>query len=338
LTYTDTDPVYAEPVSAWCTKQVTLTLSGDDLSGTWSTPGCNSGTIHLHRPPPIVDTNTLRLLQYPSPVGQTFTFVKVGNVTWKIMPAPIGDADLAGLQPGAEQDGSFVIGQPGPARIAMLPSGKLYLLQGSGAWPLVAQQTDDAEMAAIDAGTEWRNDITDGNLPDAFLLSGDGGAPAPAPSGTDAAPPMRDTSPEAPPDTDESGRPDVLTDSSRNDIVAAVQRANAAWATATQTLDASGLSAGVAGAELANDIAELSSLRAQNHRKTNLNTAFTVNDITLDAPGRATVYTLETWYMEIYDLSTGRLLERTPPATYTETYAVEFVNGGWIVTLNQLNQ
>jgi hypothetical protein len=127
---------------------------------------------------------------------------------------------------------------------------------------------------------------------------------------------------------------DLLTDSVRADILAAVDRANAAWAAATQSLDPSGLSAGVAGQELANDQAELDKLRRQGQTRKNVNTAFAVIDVTLDAPGHAIVRTHETWYAEIDNAADGRLLQRTPSATYDETYTVEYLNGGWIVTKN----
>jgi hypothetical protein len=46
------------------------------------------------------------------------------------------------------------------------------------------------------------------------------------------------------------------------------------------------------------------------------------------------VRTRETWYAEIHNAADGRLLQRTPSATYDETYTVEHLNGGWIVTKN----
>jgi hypothetical protein len=128
--------------------------------------------------------------------------------------------------------------------------------------------------------------------------------------------------------------PDTLTDEVRADILAAVDRANAAWAASSETLDASGLSAGVAGQELADDQAELDGLRGQGRTRKNLNTAFSVTEVTLDAPGHALVRTHETWYAEIYDRNSGRLLQRTPSTSYDETYTVEYLSGGWIVTKN----
>jgi hypothetical protein len=130
--------------------------------------------------------------------------------------------------------------------------------------------------------------------------------------------------------------PDTLTDAVRADILSAVVRANSGWAAATQSLDASSLNGAVAGQELANDQAELAKLRSQGQTRKNVNTAFAVTDVTLDAPGHATVRTHETWYAETYQASSGRLLQRTAPTTYDETYTVEYLTGSWIVTKNDL--
>jgi hypothetical protein len=119
--------------------------------------------------------------------------------------------------------------------------------------------------------------------------------------------------------------------------VAAVQRANNAWATASKTLDDSVLTGAIAGQELANDLAELSQLRGRGQARNNVNTAFSVTDVTVDAPDHAAVRTRETWYAETIDRVSGRVLQRSAPTTYDETYTVEFQNGGWIVTLNELH-
>jgi hypothetical protein len=149
------------------------------------------------------------------------------------------------------------------------------------------------------------------------------GAPA-APSAAPAA--AIDASPPSAPDT--------LDDGVRGDILSAVNRANAAWVTATQSLDPGGLSDAVAGQELTNDLAEVDSLKQKGQSRHNVNIAFTVDDVTLDAPGHAIVHTHESWYAEILDQGSGQLLQRTPPQAYTETYTVEYQNGGWIVTQN----
>ena len=63
-----------------------------------------------------------------------------------------------------------------------------------------------------------------------------------------------------------------------------------------------------------------------------------ISDVTIDAPGHAVVQTTETWSGEVNSASTGQLIQRLPPTNYAETYTVEFQNGSWIVTLNQLRQ
>src|SRR6266852_4538600 len=47
--------------------------------------------------------------------------------------------------------------------------------------------------------------------------------------------------------------------------------------------------------------------RRQGHMRNNVNTAFAVIDVTLDAPGHAIVRTHETWTAEIHDAATGHL-------------------------------
>ena len=41
-------------------------------------------------------------------------------------------------------------------------------------------------------------------------------------------------------------------------------------------------------------------------------------------------------YAEIYGAASGNLLQRTPTVSYDETYIVEYQNGGWIVTDNEV--
>jgi hypothetical protein len=131
--------------------------------------------------------------------------------------------------------------------------------------------------------------------------------------------------------------PDALTDGLRAEILAAVDRANAAWASANQSLDTSVLNSSVAGQALRDDMAEVDQLRRQGHFTRNSNTSFVVIDVSLDAPGHATVRTRESWSDETYDRASGRLLQRAPVATYDETYVVEYLSGGWIVTSNDLH-
>jgi len=108
------------------------------------------------------------------------------------------------------------------------------------------------------------------------------------------------------------------------------------WVQALQTQDSSVLNAGVAGQLLNIDLAEVDQLRRKGQTMKNINTAFTVGSMTQVAPGHAVVRTSETWYGETYNSATGGLLERTPSATYAETYTVEYLNGGWIVTKNDV--
>jgi hypothetical protein len=91
-----------------------------------------------------------------------------------------------------------------------------------------------------------------------------------------------------------AGPPATLTDDVRADILAAVDRANTAWTAAGQSLDTSALDGVVAGQELNDDIAEIDQLRSQGRTRNNVQTAFTVTGVTLDAPGHATVHTHET--------------------------------------------
>jgi hypothetical protein len=163
-------------------------------------------------------------------------------------------------------------------------------------------------------------------------------APAPQPSAPAVVAPDPGAAPDPVPANgpQDSDAPGVLTDNQRSDILAAVDRANLAWSNATQTLDGAALNGNVAGAELNSDLAELARLRSQGQFQRNVNTAFTVVDVSLDAPGHATVHTRETWYSEIYNAATRGLLQRTAPTSYAETYAVEFLNGGWIVTKNDV--
>jgi hypothetical protein len=122
--------------------------------------------------------------------------------------------------------------------------------------------------------------------------------------------------------------PDTLSDAVRADVLAAVDRANAAWVAATQSLDPSGLDGAVAGQELTADREEVNSLPGQGQSHTNVNTAFSVTDVAIDAPGHAIVHTHETWHAEIHDAATDRLIQRTAPTTHDEPYTVEFQDGG----------
>jgi hypothetical protein len=148
------------------------------------------------------------------------------------------------------------------------------------------------------------------------------------------------STPEAPPPPagPDQGAPDTLTDSQRADILTAVDRANAAWTTATLTLNGSPLSSSVAGQALRDDLAEVDRLRRQGHTTKNVNSSFVVLDVTLDAPGHAVVHTRESWSVDTYDRSSGQLLQRGPSANYDEAYVVESQSGTWIVTANEIHQ
>jgi hypothetical protein len=150
------------------------------------------------------------------------------------------------------------------------------------------------------------------------------------------APPRADQPPaaEAPPESAVPGLPDALTDGVRADILAAIDRANAAWANAGRSLDTAQLTGNVADRALSDDLAEIADLRSRGQTRNNVNTAFSVSGVSLSGPGQAVVHTHETWSAEIY---AGRtLLQRTPAATYNETYTVEFRDNVWIVTSNDL--
>jgi hypothetical protein len=62
----------------------------------------------------------------------------------------------------------------------------------------------------------------------------------------------------------------------RADILAAIDRANAAWTAADESLDTSALIGAVAGQELSDDTAAVEQLRAQGRTRTNVQTAFSV--------------------------------------------------------------
>ena len=79
------------------------------------------------------------------------------------------------------------------------------------------------------------------------------------------------------------------------DILAAVDRGNAAWTAAQQSLDPADLRSGLTGQELSDDTSQLDQLRRLGQRKKVVNTAFTVLNVSLDSPTNATVHTQETW-------------------------------------------
>jgi hypothetical protein len=249
-----------------------------------------------------------------------------GPAAWVLFPIQVGDADIGNISVGDVLHGFLVIALPGPAQVDQGPDATLYLVQGQQASMLVPDQISDAAAAGFTLVGE-----VDGTLPEQLLPSD---VPSPA---AQPAPPLPEpvaTEPSPPPDPAPPSAPQ--TDLLRADVLAAIDRANAVWATATQSLDPSGLSAGVAGRELNNDLAELNTLRQHAQTRRNINTAFSVTDMSLDSATHVTVHTQETWYAEIMDAPSGRLLQRTPAQNYRETYTVELLNGAWMVTEDDL--
>jgi NHL repeat len=166
-------------------------------------------------------------------------------------------------------------------------------------------------------------------------------SPASAPAdATASAPEVAAPSPPGsvgPPSAPESAAvPDTLPDSLRADILAAVDRGNAAWSAAQQSLDAADLQGGLTGQELSTDTSQLAQFRSMGQRKNPLNTAFTVLDVSLDSPTRSTVHTQETWSDAVYISTTGALIRQDPPTNYSETYTVDLIDGRWTLSQIQL--
>jgi hypothetical protein len=123
-----------------------------------------------------------------------------------------------------------------------------------------------------------------------------------------------------------------LTDSTRAAILAAVDRANAAWTTAQQSVNPGDLSAGLTGQELSDDTSQINQLRGAGQSKKAVNTAFTVLDVSLVSDTEATVHTTETWSDEVDNARTGAFIRADPATTYAETYTVDLVGDQWIVS------
>jgi hypothetical protein len=245
-------------------------------------------------------------------------FVQYGWA-WTIVPDSIGNSDLSGYAIAGQWltvDMSQI--QPGTAHLVVGADGTLYLLQGTSGWSLIVSPMSDDDIASFQPGAELSPMLQFEFFqnPTSFLAN----PPAVAP-------------PEA-----EVGPPATLTGSVRQDIVNAVVNYNGHWQQALSMVDASRLSNAATSQELTDDIAEINKLKAAGRSKKLYQNAFNVTDVTIEAPGHATVRTTETWSGEIDSLSTGQLVQRLPPTNYVETYTVEFQNGGWIVTLDQLQQ
>lgn len=94
-----------------------------------------------------------------------------GATSWTLLPDPIGDSDLAGLNPVGEIDG--IVGpQPGPPQVVQASDGGLYIVSGQNSWTLVPDQISDSDLAALDQSGEL-----DGVIP-AELVSVSAQAPA----------------------------------------------------------------------------------------------------------------------------------------------------------------
>jgi dipeptidyl aminopeptidase/acylaminoacyl peptidase len=191
--------------------------------------------------------------------------------------------------------------------------GQLVLTDRQGSnpravWPVQADQhlrdvafSPDASQLAVGIRTGDTNDenIWVGGIDGSGSRTiASGRLPAWRPAGNGAAMGTGAAAPEPSPATGDQPAPDALTDGVRADILAAVDRANTAWTTASQSLDPSVLDGNVAGQELSDDRAELDKLRSQGHTQTNTNTGFTVVEVSVDAPGHAIVHTQETWSAE----------------------------------------
>ena len=135
---------------------------------------------------------------------------------------------------------------------------------------------------------------------------------------------------------DSAATSDVLTDSMRADILAAVDRGNAAWAAAQLSLDPADLQSGLTGPELSADTSQLAQFRSSGQKRKTLNTAFTVLDVSLDTSTEATVHTRETWSDDVYSTASGALIRHDPAVNYSETYTVDLLGGVWTVSQIQL--
>ena len=134
----------------------------------------------------------------------------------------------------------------------------------------------------------------------------------------------------------DGGPPSTLTDDVRGDVLAAVDRANDAWTRAGLSLNASDLDGAVGGKELTDDLAELDTLRRNGQHRRSTKLSFSVDNVSLQAPGHALVSTHESWSEEIDDARTGAVLRPPASASYAETYTVDYQVNGWIVTANKV--
>jgi hypothetical protein len=130
--------------------------------------------------------------------------------------------------------------------------------------------------------------------------------------------------------------PDTLTDTVQTEIVDAIQRANRAWSDTQFNLTPDELTDQVAGQALSDDMAEIAQLRQAHQRRRTTSVDFAVLDASIDVPGHAVVHTRETWSAEILDMANLQVLQQVPPTAYTQVYELQYIDGGWTVTRNDL--
>jgi len=202
------------------------------------------------------------------------------------------------------------VAQAAPIRIVQANDGTLYLVQEGRSWILVPDQISGSDLATLTSRGKF-----DGAIPAQFQVAAQPAAAASAP---------------------QAPVPDALTDNMRADILAAVDRGNAAWSAAQLSLDPADLRGGLTGLELSSDTSQLAQFRSAGQKRSAVNTAFTVLDVSLDTPTRATVRTRETWSDDVYSITTGALIRHDPAVSYSETYTVDLLHGQWTVSQIEL--
>jgi hypothetical protein len=290
-----------------------------------------------------------------------------GGKSWTLIPEQIGDSDLAALTSRGEVDGTvpaqFPASAPPPA--AAPASADVDKLVGDydvnyGA-PAVVTLAGSAVSYTVTAKSPVRVtgshcDLPPGTVIATFSLqsgtsySGQHGLWSTADcrfvQWTNLSLELKGTiltanfgvesvtyTPSAP---DSAAVSDSLTDSMRTDILAAVDRGNAAWTAAQLSLDPADLQSGLTGLELSGDTSQLAQFRSSGQKRKAVNTAFTVLDVTLDTATEATVHTRETWSDDVYSTTTGALIRHDAAVGYSETYTVDLLDGQWTVSQIQL--
>jgi hypothetical protein len=249
-----------------------------------------------------------------------FYFIQ-STLGWLVVPDGISDDDLGALTIG--DTWHYIPNdqvQPVEYRVVRGGDGRIYLVQGSQGWILAADSLVAEDLAAITVRGQIYGGIPAGWLlnPTAVLLPPPPEAVAPVPA------------------ANSGDVPDTLTDDVRQALTDAIHRANNAWAQAKATGSDAPLDGNVAGAELQSDQSEVAQELANHRLEKDTQVAFSVSDMSLDAPGHATVHTTESWSRQITS-SGGQPLGGVATANYAETYTIEFQNGGWIVTLDHID-